>query len=133
MFSDSSDEEVQADRRHHKSFLNYVGCQITPVSDSIEESCRIRQTEWKVRKRHSLSTRFIITKRKRNNTKIVNTPINNTYSVISRGLQEQLDAAMDKLVVLFGVEILKIVPGRVSTEVDAKYVKTINFPRPWKS
>ncbi len=28
---------------------------------------------------------------------------------------------MDKLFVLFGCEILKIVPGRVSTEVDARY------------
>jgi transaldolase len=28
---------------------------------------------------------------------------------------------MDKLCVLFGVEILKIIPGRVSTEVDARY------------
>ncbi len=27
---------------------------------------------------------------------------------------------MDKLFVLFGCEILKIVPGRVSTEVDAR-------------
>ncbi|CAN7994403.1 unnamed protein product, partial [Ixodes pacificus] len=27
---------------------------------------------------------------------------------------------MDKLVVLFGSEILKIIPGRVSTEVDAR-------------
>ncbi|XP_059482639.1 transaldolase [Neocloeon triangulifer] len=34
--------------------------------------------------------------------------------------KEQLDEAMDKLLVLFGTEILKIVPGRVSTEVDAK-------------
>lgn len=33
---------------------------------------------------------------------------------------EQLDLAMDKLFVLFGCEILKIVPGRVSTEVDAR-------------
>ena len=33
---------------------------------------------------------------------------------------DQLSACMDKLVVLFGVEILKIVPGRVSTEVDAR-------------
>jgi transaldolase len=33
---------------------------------------------------------------------------------------EQLEAASDKLVVLFGNEILKIVPGRVSTEVDAR-------------
>lgn len=33
---------------------------------------------------------------------------------------EQLAAAMNKLCVLFGAEILKIVPGRVSTEVDAR-------------
>jgi transaldolase len=33
---------------------------------------------------------------------------------------EQLEAASDKLFVLFGIEILKIVPGRVSTEVDAR-------------
>lgn len=31
-----------------------------------------------------------------------------------------LEEAMDKLCVLFGVEILKIIPGRVSTEVDAR-------------
>lgn len=34
--------------------------------------------------------------------------------------EEQLNAAMDKLFVLFGCEILKIIPGRVSTEVDAR-------------
>lgn len=34
--------------------------------------------------------------------------------------QAKLSATMDKLFVLFGVEILKIVPGRVSTEVDAR-------------
>lgn len=28
---------------------------------------------------------------------------------------------MEKLFVLFGKEILKIIPGRVSTEVDARY------------
>lgn len=32
----------------------------------------------------------------------------------------QLSKAMDKLAVNFGMEILKIVPGRVSTEVDAR-------------
>lgn len=32
----------------------------------------------------------------------------------------QLENAMDKLTVAFGIEILKIVPGRVSTEVDAR-------------
>ncbi|XP_066970231.1 transaldolase isoform X2 [Macrobrachium rosenbergii] len=34
--------------------------------------------------------------------------------------EEQVAAAMDKLFVLFGCEILKIVPGRVSIEVDAR-------------
>lgn len=33
---------------------------------------------------------------------------------------EVLNATMDKLAVNFGLEILKIVPGRVSTEVDAR-------------
>ncbi len=33
---------------------------------------------------------------------------------------EQLELALDKLFVNFGLEILKIVPGRVSTEVDAR-------------
>lgn len=35
-------------------------------------------------------------------------------------LEAKLGATIDKLFVLFGVEILKIVPGRVSTEVDAR-------------
>lgn len=35
-------------------------------------------------------------------------------------LEEQVEAAVDKLFVLFGCEILKLVPGRVSTEVDAR-------------
>jgi transaldolase len=34
--------------------------------------------------------------------------------------EEQLGLAMDKVAVNFGLEILKIVPGRVSTEVDAR-------------
>lgn len=38
--------------------------------------------------------------------------------------EHQMEECIDKLMVLFGSEILKIVPGRVSTEVDAKY-KTI--------
>ena len=36
-------------------------------------------------------------------------------------LEEQTSLAMDKLSVNFGLEILKIVPGRVSTEIDARY------------
>lgn len=35
-------------------------------------------------------------------------------------LDEQTEWALDKLLVNFGTEILKIVPGRVSTEVDAR-------------
>ncbi|CAK5058457.1 unnamed protein product [Meloidogyne enterolobii] len=35
-----------------------------------------------------------------------------------------LSLAMDKLFVLFGKEILKIVPGRVSTEVDARILES---------
>jgi transaldolase len=34
--------------------------------------------------------------------------------------KKQIEEAMDKLVVLVGVEILKLIPGRVSTEVDAR-------------
>lgn len=38
-----------------------------------------------------------------------------------KNIEEQVDATLDNLLVQFGYEILKIVPGRVSTEVDAKY------------
>lgn len=38
----------------------------------------------------------------------------------SSNREEQLSKAMDKLAVNFGLEILKIVPGRASTEVDAR-------------
>jgi transaldolase len=34
---------------------------------------------------------------------------------------EQVDAALDRLLVEFGSEILKVVPGKVSTEVDARF------------
>jgi len=33
---------------------------------------------------------------------------------------DRLELAMDKLAVNFGIEILKIIPGRVSTEIDAR-------------
>ncbi|PSS28058.1 hypothetical protein M430DRAFT_55465 [Amorphotheca resinae ATCC 22711] len=36
-------------------------------------------------------------------------------------LDEKIDAALDRLLVEFGKEILKIVPGKVSTEVDARF------------
>ncbi|XP_050437890.1 probable transaldolase [Adelges cooleyi] len=35
-------------------------------------------------------------------------------------IKEQTEEAMDQLVVLFGTEILSLIPGRVSTEVDAR-------------
>lgn len=36
-------------------------------------------------------------------------------------IDTQVDAALDRLLVEFGKEILKIVPGKVSTEVDARF------------
>jgi len=39
----------------------------------------------------------------------------------SNDLEEQVTWAADKLIVNFGKEILNIIPGRVSTEVNAKY------------
>jgi transaldolase len=39
----------------------------------------------------------------------------------SGSLEQQVDATLDNLLVQFGSEILKIVPGKVSTEVDAKF------------
>lgn len=35
-------------------------------------------------------------------------------------VDEQVEATLDRLLVEFGKEILKIIPGKVSTEVDAK-------------
>lgn len=36
-------------------------------------------------------------------------------------LDEQVDLTLDRLLVEFGREILKIIPGKVSTEVDARF------------
>ena len=45
-----------------------------------------------------------------------------TYGKSKGGeLDNQVDSALDRLLVVFGKEILKIVPGRVSTEVDARF------------
>jgi len=38
-----------------------------------------------------------------------------------KDIDEKTDAALDRLLVEFGKEILKIVPGKVSTEVDARF------------
>ena len=35
--------------------------------------------------------------------------------------EEKVDATLDRLLVEFGKEILQIVPGKVSTEVDARF------------
>uniref|UniRef100_A0A6I8QXL1 Uncharacterized protein n=1 Tax=Xenopus tropicalis TaxID=8364 RepID=A0A6I8QXL1_XENTR len=42
------------------------------------------------------------------------------HVLLSRSEEEQINNIMDKLFVLFGVEILKKIPGRVSTDVDAR-------------
>ena len=36
-------------------------------------------------------------------------------------MEEKVDATLDRLLVEFGKEILQIVPGKVSTEVDARF------------
>ncbi|KAL3422367.1 Transaldolase 1 [Phlyctema vagabunda] len=38
-----------------------------------------------------------------------------------KNIDDQIDATLDRLLVEFGKEILKIVPGKVSTEVDARF------------
>ncbi|KAF2820510.1 transaldolase [Ophiobolus disseminans] len=38
-----------------------------------------------------------------------------------KSVEEQVDATLDSLLVQFGKEILKIIPGKVSTEVDARF------------
>lgn len=42
------------------------------------------------------------------------------FFFIFRSLENQISESLDYLCVLFGCEILKIVPGRVSTEIDAR-------------
>ncbi|KAI9657422.1 MAG: sedoheptulose-7-phosphate:D-glyceraldehyde-3- phosphate transaldolase [Bathelium mastoideum] len=39
----------------------------------------------------------------------------------AKGVDAQVDATLDNLLVQFGKEILKIIPGKVSTEVDARF------------
>ncbi|KAK2811444.1 hypothetical protein FQN50_002067 [Emmonsiellopsis sp. PD_5] len=38
-----------------------------------------------------------------------------------KNIDEQVDATLDRLLVEFGKEILQIIPGKVSTEVDARF------------
>ena len=46
--------------------------------------------------------------------------LNFIFDYLDSNAEEQLEWAVDKLLINFGKEILKIVPGRVSTEVDAR-------------
>lgn len=39
----------------------------------------------------------------------------------SKDIDGQVDDALDRLLVEFGKEILNIIPGKVSTEVDARF------------
>jgi len=41
-------------------------------------------------------------------------------AAVEGSIDDKVSATMDKVAVLFGCEILKIIPGRVSTEVDAR-------------
>jgi transaldolase len=42
-------------------------------------------------------------------------------SLQGENIDDKVDATLDRLLVAFGCEILKIVPGKVSTEVDARF------------
>lgn len=46
--------------------------------------------------------------------------VNENGPICFSTLTEQIEAALDITCVLFGKEILNIIPGRVSTEVDAR-------------
>lgn len=42
-------------------------------------------------------------------------------STQGKDVAQKVDAALDRLLVEFGKEILQIIPGKVSTEVDARF------------
>lgn len=46
---------------------------------------------------------------------------NKTETPQGKDIDEKVDSTLDRLLVEFGKEILKIVPGKVSTEVDARF------------
>lgn len=50
---------------------------------------------------------------------LINQAISEHQNIALSG-QALTDAVLDRILILFGLEILKIVPGRVSTEVDAR-------------
>ena len=51
---------------------------------------------------------------------IVDEAVGYAKKSVPAGGREQMDVLLDQLFVLFGTEILKYVPGYVSTEVDAR-------------
>ena len=51
-------------------------------------------------------------------------------AIADAGHSARLDQVVDRLLVVFGLEILKIVPGRVSSEVDApRRARRMSAPR----
>lgn len=50
-------------------------------------------------------------------------PVVSRAKTVKQGktIDEKVDATLDRLLVEFGREILAIVPGKVSTEVDARF------------
>lgn len=46
---------------------------------------------------------------------------------VGKSCNEILSLAVDKLCILFGKEILSIIPGRVSTEVDARFFNLFKY------
>ena len=44
-----------------------------------------------------------------------------TGKKVDGSIDDKVDSTLDSLLVQFGKEILKIVPGKVSTEVDARF------------
>ena len=50
-----------------------------------------------------------------------NGPFTKLNSWQGKDMDQKVDATLDRLLVEFGNEILKIVPGKVSTEVDARF------------
>lgn len=53
--------------------------------------------------------------------KLMDVAIEHAKKDSSKNVDQQVEVALDRLLVEFGKEILKIVPGRVSTEVDAAF------------
>ncbi|CRL07974.1 CLUMA_CG020986, isoform A [Clunio marinus] len=53
-------------------------------------------------------------------SKVIDQAVDYAKSIHANNANDQVTEAVDRLFVLFGYEILKVIPGRVSTEVDAR-------------